>query len=124
MSGVPCQVQPSEHGTARPLPNSSDLCAASHSGVTTKEYVDSGGIHVHAGAEAVQFPSTYCPSICIAPALEYRDHGLTDSSAFADIEPPGYDGGKYDITLADIAACQRASLESHSTVGLVSHHSS
>jgi hypothetical protein len=36
------------------------LGAASHSGVTTKEYVDSGVIHVHSGAAAVQRPSTYC----------------------------------------------------------------
>jgi hypothetical protein len=70
MSGVPCQVQPSEHCTAKPLPNSSDLCAASYSGVTTKEYVDPGGIPVHAGAEALQRPSTYCSSICIAPDLD------------------------------------------------------
>ena len=90
-SGVPCQVQPSGHGTVRPLLNPRDLCAASHSGVTTKKYGDSGGIHVHAGAEAVQCPSTYCPSICIGPALEYHDHGLTDPSAFADIEAPGYE---------------------------------
>jgi hypothetical protein len=39
------------------------LGAASHSGVTTKEYVNWGAIHVHAGAEAVQRPSTYCPPI-------------------------------------------------------------
>ncbi|EAW14335.1 uncharacterized protein ACLA_073700 [Aspergillus clavatus NRRL 1] len=35
------------------------LGAASHSGVTTKEYVDSAVIHVHEGAEAVQCPRPY-----------------------------------------------------------------
>lgn len=47
------------------------LGAASHSGVTIKEYVDSGVIHVQAGAEAVQRPSTYCPWICVR-GLEQR----------------------------------------------------
>ena len=32
------------------------LGAASHSGVTTKEYIDSGVIHVHSAADAVQRP--------------------------------------------------------------------
>ena len=35
------------------------LGAASYNGVTTKEYVDSGVIHVHSGADTVQRPSKY-----------------------------------------------------------------
>lgn len=33
------------------------LGVASYNGVTTKEYIDSGVIHVHSGADAVQRPS-------------------------------------------------------------------
>lgn len=36
------------------------LGAASYNGVTTKEYVDSGVIHVHSGAPAVQRPCKSC----------------------------------------------------------------
>ncbi|RHZ45349.1 uncharacterized protein CDV56_103369 [Aspergillus thermomutatus] len=61
------------------------LGAASHSGVTTKEYVDSGVIHVHAGAEAVQHPT---------PLQISKLQSLTAENI--------------DITPADIAAWQRA----------------
>ena len=35
------------------------LDVASYNGVTAKEYVDSGVIHVHSGADAMQRPSKY-----------------------------------------------------------------
>ncbi|KAH1492697.1 hypothetical protein LV164_001636 [Aspergillus fumigatus] len=60
------------------------LGAASHSGVTIKEYVDSGVIHVHAGAEAVQRPTDLQISKLQAMTAE-----------------------NIDITPADIAAWQR-----------------
>ncbi|GFF58235.1 hypothetical protein IFM46972_11039 [Aspergillus udagawae] len=60
------------------------LGAASHSGVTTKEYVDSGVIHVHAGAEAVQRPT---------PLQLSKLQAMTTENI--------------DITPADIAAWQR-----------------
>ncbi|GIJ89042.1 hypothetical protein Asppvi_007971 [Aspergillus pseudoviridinutans] len=61
------------------------LGAASQSGVTTKEYVDSGVIDVHAGAEAVQRPTPLQISKLQAMTAE-----------------------NIDITPADIAAWQRA----------------
>ncbi|RHZ72809.1 hypothetical protein CDV55_108706 [Aspergillus turcosus] len=61
------------------------LGAASHSGVTTKEYVDSGVIHVHAGAAAAQRPT---------PLQISKLQSMTAENI--------------DITPADIAAWQRA----------------
>lgn len=57
------------------------LGAASHSGVTTKEYIDSGVIHVHSAADAVQRPGksvNISENVVEGPALETLSTSMND----------------------------------------------
>jgi hypothetical protein len=85
------------------------LGAASASGLTTRNYVDSGVIDVHAGSPAVQRPSEYTNSYTTR-------HTLLEISLIADFRKAPTQINKLqslipeniDISAADIATWQQA----------------